>query len=72
MMPQIKSPSRARIHDQIAALPVKGTLGILVEAKRQGLVPAVRPLIEGMIANGYRLAPELVVSVLAAVGETAV
>lgn len=50
-------------------LPVKGTLGVLVEAKRRGLVVAVRPLIERMLANGCRLAPELVAMVLSSVGE---
>ncbi len=50
-------------------LPVKGTLGVLVEGKRRGLVAAVRPLIEGMLANGCRLAPELVTMVLSSVGE---
>jgi predicted nucleic acid-binding protein len=64
--------------DEIAArkvaaalgLQVRGTLGILAEAKRQGLVPAVRPLIQKMIENGCRLAPELVAAVASAAGET--
>jgi predicted nucleic acid-binding protein len=63
--------------DEIAArrvaeglgLAVRGTLGVLAEAKRRGLVAAVRPLVEKMVENGYRLAPELVASVLCAVGE---
>jgi len=50
-------------------LPVKGTLGVLVEAKRRGIVPAVRPLIERMLENGCRLGPELVAMVLSSVGE---
>lgn len=42
---------------------------MLVEAKRQGLVPAVRPLIERMISNGCRLGPDLVAAVLLSIGE---
>lgn len=50
-------------------LPVRGTLGVLVEAKRQQLIPVVRPLVERMLANGCRLGTELVSAVLASVGE---
>lgn len=50
-------------------LYVKGTLGILIEAKRVGAVPAVRPLVEGMLTNGCRFAPGLVEEVLRGVGE---
>lgn len=48
---------------------VRGTLGVLVEAKRRGLVAEVRPLVGRLLANGCRLAPELVAAVLAAAGE---
>lgn len=51
-------------------LRVMGTLGILAEAKRQGLVPLLRPLIARMLAAGYRLGPDLVQAVLSAAGET--
>jgi uncharacterized protein len=50
-------------------LRVKGTLGVLVEAKRRGLVPAVRPLVQMMLENGCRLGPDVVSAVLAAAGE---
>ena len=63
--------------DEIAArrvadglrIPVRGTLGVLAHAKRQGLIPLVGPLIERMVANGCRFAPGLVVAVLSTVGE---
>lgn len=51
------------------ALPVRGTLGLLAEAKRRGLISAVRPAVEGMLGNGIHLAPELVRAVLAGAGE---
>jgi predicted nucleic acid-binding protein len=50
---------------------VTGTLGILVEGKRLGAVASVRPLIEQMVVNGCRFAPELVEEVLRTVGEGA-
>jgi predicted nucleic acid-binding protein len=48
---------------------VKGALGVLVEAKRLGAVSAVRPLVEGMVANGCRFASGLVEEILRGVGE---
>lgn len=50
-------------------LTVKGTLGMLVEAKRQGLVAEIRAHVEAMLANGCRFAPELVDAVLRSAGE---
>lgn len=48
---------------------VVGTLGLLVRGKRAGLVDAVRPVLEAMIALGLRVAPELVEEILALAGE---
>lgn len=41
-------------------LQVKGTAGLLVAAKRAGFLPAVRPLLDSMVAAGYYLSPRLV------------
>jgi predicted nucleic acid-binding protein len=49
-----------RIAEQAYGLRVKGSAGILVSAKRAGLVPAVRPLLEGMCAQGYHLSRRLI------------
>ncbi|HVX12548.1 MAG TPA: DUF3368 domain-containing protein [Pirellulales bacterium] len=38
-------------------LPFKGTLGILLDAKRAGLLAAVRPFIDQLNGLGFRLAP---------------
>ena len=38
-----------------------GSLWILAEAKRRGLITAVRPLIDELLANGYRMHPGRVV-----------
>lgn len=50
-------------------LEVKGSLGVLVEAKRRGLLPAVEPAVREMIGNGCWFAPRLVERVLRSVGE---
>lgn len=41
-------------------LPLTGTLGVLLTAKHNGLVPAVAPLLNQLLAGGLFLAPELV------------
>ncbi|MEM1118771.1 MAG: DUF3368 domain-containing protein [Bacteroidota bacterium] len=48
---------------------VIGTLGVLALAKREGLVPVLRPVIERLIASGYHLGAGLVALVLEEAGE---
>lgn len=36
-----------------------GTVGILVRAKRQGILPAIRPHLEALKNAGFRLTPDL-------------
>lgn len=50
-------------------LIVIGTLGVLVLAKRKGLVPVVRVLIEQLQASGHRLSATVVADALASAGE---
>jgi predicted nucleic acid-binding protein len=45
-------------------LSVIGTLGVLLRAKRAALIPAVRPLMDAVIAQGFRLSPDLYQDVL--------
>lgn len=52
------------------ALPHVGTCGLLVLAKRAGLVTAVRPLLEQLLSAGYFLSPALVADTLRLVGES--
>ena len=40
-------------------LTVAGTLGLLVRAKRTGLVPAVRPLMDALVVEGFCVTPGL-------------
>jgi predicted nucleic acid-binding protein len=51
-------------------LHVVGTLGVLVEAKRQGLIPAVRPLVERLTEQGFRLSTAVIDAALSAAGES--
>jgi len=60
---------RARKAAKELGLRVVGTLGVLVEAKRQGLLTAIGPLMEEMISNGIYFGPQLVERILAAVGD---
>jgi predicted nucleic acid-binding protein len=48
---------------------VVGTLGLVLAAKRRGLVPAARPVVEELIASGLYLSEEIVNGALALVGE---
>ena len=48
---------------------VEGSLGLLVRAKRRGLVSSVRELIKRMLLRGYYLSRELIEEVLRMAGE---
>lgn len=50
-------------------LDVRGSAGVLVAAKRAGLVTEVRPLLLAMIDNGYHLSNRLLDHASAAAGE---
>lgn len=59
----------ARQHAAAVGLAVIGTLGVLVLAKRAGLVNAVRPLVEALRDSGQRLSNAAVAQALAAASE---
>jgi len=50
-------------------IPVIGTVGVLVLAKRKGLVPLVKPLLENLAASGYFLSKGIVAAALEESGE---
>jgi predicted nucleic acid-binding protein len=58
-----------RLVAQSRGVTVRGTLGILVQAREAGAVPALRPILETLIAQGFRIAPPLVREALLRVGE---
>ena len=55
---------RARQLAEALGLTVAGTFGLLLRAKRAGLVPTVRPLVDAAIAQGFHLGPDLYRDVL--------
>ena len=50
-------------------LNVRGTLGVLVEARRAGHVPSLRSMLDALRTQGFRVAPALVSEALRQVGE---
>lgn len=58
-----------RIAARVYGLQVKGTAGLLVEAKKHGLIESVGPCLEAMVRGGYFLGPNLIAACRAAAGE---
>ena len=50
-------------------IPHQGTLGLVIYAKQQGLVPAARPLVELLRQEGMYLSDQIMNQALAQVGE---
>jgi predicted nucleic acid-binding protein len=59
----------ARACAQSLGLPLIGTLGVILRARKSGVIPAARPLVNRMLATGSRLSPGLVEAALRQVGE---
>ena len=60
---------QARGIAEALGLMVAGTLGLLLRAKRAGLVPAVRPLMDAAVAEGFHVSPGLYRVTLELAGE---
>jgi len=58
-----------RIATHIYQLHVKGTAGLLVDAKKEGIISHVAPYLDGMIQAGYFLGNSLVEACLKAANE---
>ncbi|MBI2220139.1 MAG: DUF3368 domain-containing protein [Acidobacteria bacterium] len=56
---------------QARGLAVRGTLGVLVQARQLALLPALKPVLDALVAAGFRIAPALIREALAHVGEGA-
>ena len=50
-------------------LRITGTMGIIISAKRKGLLPSVKPIIEKIKSSNFRISPELEAEVLRLAGE---
>ncbi|HPD17656.1 MAG TPA: DUF3368 domain-containing protein [Planctomycetota bacterium] len=59
----------ARDCAQSLGLPFRGTLSVLALAKQKGLIAAVRPLVEELVAKGFRIAKPVADRVLELAGE---
>lgn len=59
----------ARRLAQKLGLNVIGTLGLLLSAKRHGLIPGLRPQLDALVATGFFIGPELYDQVLDLAGE---
>ena len=59
----IDEPS-GRAHAHAHGIAVTGLAGVLLSAKRAGLMPSVRPLFERLEASNYRLSQEVIRAVL--------
>jgi predicted nucleic acid-binding protein len=60
----------ARAAAQSHGIGILGTLGIILRAKRSGLIPEAKPVIEQLLAHGSYLSENLVRSALSMVGES--
>ena len=59
----------ARRLAQSLDIPVVGSLGLLLKAKEEGLIPAIRPLMEAMQRDEFRISDRLFAGILSAAGE---
>ena len=59
----------ARRHAEVLGLSVLGTLGVLVLAKRRGLIAEVKPVVQAMRQGGHFISPSALQAVLQAAGE---
>jgi uncharacterized protein len=74
----LEQPSSVILLDDMAArsaasrlgLRVTGTLGLILRAKRMGLLPRIQPLIEKLRADGqFFISPGVIAQILSAAGE---
>ena len=59
----------ARRHAKRIGLPTKGTVGVLLEAKRHGFIDTIKPLLDLLLKNGVHLGASLVNEALQEAGE---
>ena len=52
-------------------MPVVGTLGVMVRAKQRGLLSAIRPILDALVAVDFYVGAELLAQLLVDVGEEA-
>ena len=60
---------KGRQYAKSIGLPVTGTLGILTAAKKKGMIPALKPILEMLKAHRFYVADDVLAAALALVGE---
>ncbi len=68
-MPVLLDERRGRNEARRRGLSVTGTLGLLLEAKSRGILPAVTPLLAALKAAGYRMTAAIEREVMVRAGE---
>ncbi len=61
---------KAREEAKRIGLPVRGTVGVLLEAKKKGLTDAIKPFLDALRDNGMYLDQSFIDDVLQFAGET--
>lgn len=51
------------------SIPVKGTLGIILQAKRRGLIPSGASVMQSLRRQGFRLDDRIIATALKELGE---
>ena len=69
-VPLLIDERRGRKSAQERGVQIFGSLRVLADAKHQGLIPAIKPVLESMCAAGYWIDQALVSLFLQTVGET--
>jgi len=59
----------ARSIAQMKGFRLTGTAGVLLRAKEQELIPALKPVIERLVSLNFRLKPDLIEAILGLSGE---
>ena len=59
----------ARRCAQTLSIPVRGTLGIMLLAKKSGMIPDIEPLLNALVASGFRVDPNILDAIRELVGE---
>jgi predicted nucleic acid-binding protein len=65
----ILDDQKARVIASALGLHITGTLGTIVKAKHDGIIPSIKPLLEKLVRANFRITEELVQQALHAAGE---
>lgn len=59
----------ARSIADIQGFRFTGTAGVLLRAKKEGILPALKPVLENLVNLNFRLKPDLLANILSLAGE---